>query len=184
MRPWKGIRLLVGMAAVVAMVGLALPGVVAAGSSHASAAADSAAAVSSRSSAAVSMGEKNNRYFFEPSTVFVNVGGTVTWKNGTDAAHTVTSDSGSVLASASIAANGAFSHVFGAAGTFAYHCSIHPYMTGTVVVLAANATQPPTDTLTATGSSSNVGWPAIAAVALAALLAAAGLVARRRVGDA
>ena len=99
------------------------------------------------STAGVKMGEGNNRYHFSPVTAYVNVGGTVTWTNGSDAAHTVTSDAGSELASSSIGATKTYSHTFAATGTFAYHCSIHTYMVAKVVVLAAGLTAPPTDTL-------------------------------------
>lgn len=98
------------------------------------------------SSAGVKIGETNERYHFSPTTTYVNVGGTVKWTNGTDATHTVTSDSGSELDSSDVNANKTFSHTFAATGTFAYHCTIHTYMTGQVVVLAAGVTTPPTDT--------------------------------------
>lgn len=94
----------------------------------------------------VRMGEANERYFFAPQTQYANVGDTVTWTNGTDVAHTVTSDSGSELASDSIGDGATFDHTFKAEGTFAYHCTIHPYMKGKIVVLAAGAALPATDT--------------------------------------
>ena len=110
------------------------------------------------SSAHVSIGETANRYHFSPTTTFVNVGGTVTWTNGSDAPHTVTSDSGSELASATLNAGKSFSHTFAATGTFTYHCTIHTYMTGKVVVLAAGAALPATDTATTPATTGpNVG---------------------------
>jgi plastocyanin len=120
--------------------------------------------VAAASTAGVRIGETNNRYHFSPTTTFVNVGGKVTWTNGSDAAHTVTSDSGSELASATLNAGKTFSHTFASTGTFTYHCTIHTYMVGTVVVLAAGATLPPTDAasteLPATADP-NVGLPLI-----------------------
>ena len=92
------------------------------------------------------IGEANERYYFSPKTLYVNVGDTVTWTNGTDKAHTVTSDSGGELDSSQLAASATFEHVFTAEGTFAYHCTIHPYATAKVVVLAAGAALPATDT--------------------------------------
>jgi plastocyanin len=103
--------------------------------------------VAAIASAGVAIGETNNKYHFSPLTTYVNVGGSVTWTNGSDAPHTVTSDAGSELASSTIGAGKTFSHTFAGTGTFAYHCTIHTYMTGKVVVLAAGVTPPPTDTL-------------------------------------
>ena len=94
----------------------------------------------------VKIGETNNRYFFGPQTQYANVGDTVTWTNGTDAPHTVTSDSGTELGSDSLAAGATFEHSFAAEGTFTYHCKIHSYMTAKVIVLAAGAALPATDT--------------------------------------
>jgi plastocyanin len=66
--------------------------------------------------------------------VTVRVGTRVTWTNRQPAIqHTVTADDGS-FGSAQLSAGASFSHVFTTAGTYAYHCSIHPDMTGTVTV--------------------------------------------------
>jgi plastocyanin len=102
--------------------------------------------VAAASTAGVKIGEANDKYHFSPLTAYVNVGGKVTWTNGSDAAHTVTSDAGSELASSTFGAGKTFSHTFAATGTFAYHCSIHSYMVARVIVLAAGVTPPPTDT--------------------------------------
>jgi plastocyanin len=107
------------------------------------------------STAGVKIGEANNKYHFSPGTAYVNVGGTVTWTNGSDAAHTVTSDAGSELASSTIGAGKTYSHTFAATGTFAYHCTIHTYMLGKVIVLAAGVTAPPTDALPAIPTGTN-----------------------------
>jgi plastocyanin len=93
----------------------------------------------------VRIGEADERYFFGPQTQYANVGDSVTWTNGTDAPHTVTSDSGDELASDNLAEDATFEHTFSAEGTFAYHCTIHAYMKGKVVVLAAGAALPATD---------------------------------------
>lgn len=70
---------------------------------------------------------------FEPTSVTVKVGATVTWTNTGSASHTATADDGS-FDSKSLAGGKAFSQIFTTAGTFAYHCAIHPAMKGTVVV--------------------------------------------------
>ena len=119
--------------------------------------------------AGVKIGETGGKYHFSPTTTFVNVGGKVTWTNGSDAPHTVTSDSGSELASASLGAGKTFSHTFAATGTFPYHCTIHTYMVGKVVVLAAGVTAPPTDT-----SATNPAATADTNVAVLAILVLVG----------
>jgi plastocyanin len=102
--------------------------------------------VGAASTQGVKIGEAGGKYHFRPVTAFVNVGGTVSWTNGSDAPHTVTSDSGTELGSATVNAGKTFSHTFAATGTFPYHCKIHTYMVGKIVVLAAGVTAPPTDT--------------------------------------
>ncbi len=73
---------------------------------------------------------------FEPATVTVKVGGTVTWTNPQgNEIHTVTADDGQSFDSNVISAGETFQHVFPAAGTFAYHCTLHNWMKGVVVVV-------------------------------------------------
>lgn len=70
-------------------------------------------------------------FTFEPSQLTVKAGTTVTWKNEDSTVHTVTGtgwDSGQVQPGAE------FQKTFDTAGTYDYHCSIHPSMTGKVVV--------------------------------------------------
>ena len=69
---------------------------------------------------------------FAPSSLTVAVNATVTWTNNDNVAHNVTSDSG-WFASSSINPGGTYSHQFTAAGTYNYHCTIHPGMNGTVI---------------------------------------------------
>jgi plastocyanin len=74
-------------------------------------------------------------FAFGPASVTVKVGSTVTWTNGDHDAHTVTSqDSGGPLQSATINNGETYQHTFTKPGRYAYRCSIHPFMTGTVVV--------------------------------------------------
>jgi len=70
---------------------------------------------------------------FSPSDLTVDAGTAVTWTNTDRTSHTSTSDVAS-WNSGTIAPGGQFSFTFATAGTFPYHCSIHPGMTGTVVV--------------------------------------------------
>ena len=70
---------------------------------------------------------------FAPDAVTVDVGTTVTWTNTDAVAHTSTSDA-TGWDSGVVAPGGHFSRSFQTAGTFQYHCAIHPGMVGTVVV--------------------------------------------------
>ena len=70
---------------------------------------------------------------FEPATLTISVGTTVTWTNNDSASHTVTADDGS-FKSGTLGKGGTFSQTFATAGTFAYHCNFHSSMTATVTV--------------------------------------------------
>ena len=70
---------------------------------------------------------------FNPSTITVAAGTTITWTNKDGYAHTVTSDK-NLFNSGDIGSNGTFSFTFATAGTYPYHCSIHTSMTAKVVV--------------------------------------------------
>jgi plastocyanin len=70
---------------------------------------------------------------FVPDELDVAMGTTVTWTNTDTIAHTSTSDA-SGWNSGTLAPGAQFSFAFQSAGTFAYHCAIHPGMVGKVVV--------------------------------------------------
>lgn len=70
---------------------------------------------------------------FDPATVTIKVGQSVTWTNQESMTHTVVADNAE-FKSNSLANAATFSFTFEKAGTYAYHCSIHPAMKGTVVV--------------------------------------------------
>lgn len=72
-------------------------------------------------------------YAYVPSTLTVSVGTTVTWTNQDPVAHTVTSND-NLFDSGDIATGATFSHTFEQKGTFNYHCTIHTYMTGKIIV--------------------------------------------------
>ena len=73
-------------------------------------------------------------FAFSPAALTVAVGDTVKWTNNDSAPHTVTSDSGSELQSPQLANGQTYQHIFGTAGSFAYHCAVHPSMLGSVTV--------------------------------------------------
>ena len=112
-------------------------------------------------------------FSFQPSSVTISAGESVIWTNNGQAAHTVTADNGSFDSSPNCPSNlsdcmqpgDSYTHTFSSAGTFAYHCKVHPSMTGTVVVEAAATSPAPSVTggdaepspLPNTGASSLTG---------------------------
>ncbi len=72
-------------------------------------------------------------FAFSPASLTVPVNTTVTWTNKDASMHTVTSDTG-LFNSTDLATNATFSFKFTTAGTYTYHCAIHTYMTGTIIV--------------------------------------------------
>jgi plastocyanin len=70
---------------------------------------------------------------FTPPDLTVTAGTTVIWKNADDSPHRIADDSGA-YASPALDTDDSFSHTFATPGVYKYFCSIHPYMTGTVVV--------------------------------------------------
>jgi plastocyanin len=75
-------------------------------------------------------------FAFDAQTVTVEPGATVTWINQDDAPHTVVADDGKSFRSKVLDTGEQFSFTFMSAGTWGYFCSVHPHMTGKVVVKA------------------------------------------------
>ncbi len=73
-------------------------------------------------------------FSFQPATLNVPAGTTVTWNNQDSVQHTVTSDVQGLFDSGAIAPGKKFTYTFPAPGSYSYHCSIHPGMKGTIVV--------------------------------------------------
>jgi plastocyanin len=124
-------------------------------------------------------------FAFSPQSITVTVGDTVTWTNSDSAAHTATADDNS-FDTGSIANGGSDSVTFSTAGTFAYHCSIHSSMTGTVVVeeaagggAAPAPTTPATDTVASPAAGSSNQFVAFLAVVAGAWLLGLAAVRRR-----
>jgi plastocyanin len=74
-----------------------------------------------------------HEFTFAPAALTVGVGTTVTWVNGDEEPHTVTSRGG-LFASPGLDHAEVFSRRFTTAGTYEYFCALHPRMTGTVIV--------------------------------------------------
>ena len=77
---------------------------------------------------------KIDNFSFTPTTLTVPAGTTVTWTNNDDVPHTIKSSEGTTLKSPVLDTDQKFSYTFTKAGTYSYFCSIHPKMTGKVVV--------------------------------------------------
>ncbi len=74
-----------------------------------------------------------SNYAFGPADLTVTAGTTVTWVNRDGVAHTATSDNGA-WDTGTIPAGGSKSLMLSTAGTFGYHCSVHPSMVATLTV--------------------------------------------------
>jgi amicyanin len=77
-----------------------------------------------------------DEFTFAPQQVTVKAGTTVTWINDDDVPHTVASST-KAFKSKTLDTKDKFSFTFTTPGTYEYFCSLHPHMTGAVVVEAA-----------------------------------------------
>jgi plastocyanin len=82
---------------------------------------------------AANVAVKIDNFVFGPQAITVPVGTTVTWTNSDDIPHTAVSTDG-VFKSKVMDTDEKFSYTFTKAGTYSYYCSVHPKMTGQVVV--------------------------------------------------
>jgi len=78
---------------------------------------------------------KIDNFTFTPQQITVKAGDTVTWTNHDDIPHTVTSKT-QAFRSKAMDTDDKFSFTFTTPGSYAYFCSLHPHMTGVVVVEA------------------------------------------------
>ena len=101
------------------------------------AAALAAGALASQGAPAADAKVQIDQYAFLPQRITVKPGTTVTWTNDDDDSHTVAS-SGKVFKSKALDTADKFSFTFTTPGTYDYFCSVHPHMTGAVVVEAAS----------------------------------------------
>jgi plastocyanin len=116
----RRIALLLGAVGVTALLAAALPELTAAGAAAVTAAA---------SPATVDI----DNFAFTPRALTVTAGTTVTWKNEDDSPHRI-GDKNGTFKSAALDTDDTFSHTFTVPGEYAYICTIHPYMAGTIIV--------------------------------------------------
>jgi plastocyanin len=81
-----------------------------------------------------------HNFAFAPQGTTVKAGTTVTWINEDDIPHTVAS-SGKLFKSKALDTKDKFSFTFTTPGTYEYFCSLHPHMTGVVVLKRPEATR-------------------------------------------
>ena len=72
-------------------------------------------------------------FAFTPNALTTSIGQEVSFTNNDVTTHIIVADDNS-FTSGPLAPGQTYKHKFSAAGTYAYHCSIHPYMTGKVIV--------------------------------------------------
>jgi plastocyanin len=75
-----------------------------------------------------------DNFSFSPNTLTLSVGATVTWINHDNVPHVVSSADNQFKKSTVLKTGQTFSHTFVATGTYSYFCSIHPRMTGKIIV--------------------------------------------------
>jgi plastocyanin len=75
-----------------------------------------------------------DNFSFSPNTLTLSVGGTVTWTNHDNVPHVVSSADNQFKKSPLLKTGQSFSHTFATTGTYSYFCSIHPRMTGKIIV--------------------------------------------------
>jgi amicyanin len=83
-----------------------------------------------------------DNFTFTPQSVTVKAGTTVTWINQDDIPHAIASST-KVFKSKTLDTDDKYSFTFTTPGTYEYFCSLHPHMTGTIVVEAATGSTVP-----------------------------------------
>jgi plastocyanin len=96
---------------------------------------------------------------FVPPTFMVSIGTTVTWTNQDTVPHTTTSDAAPSWDSGVLNKGASFSFTFTKAGTFTYHCNVHPTMHGTITVIPAASPTPTVRPPTATAPAPPTATP-------------------------
>ena len=78
---------------------------------------------------------KIDNFTFDPPRVTVKAGTVVTWQNDDDIPHTVASST-KLFKSKALDTDDSYLYTFTTPGEYSYFCSLHPHMTGTIVVEA------------------------------------------------
>jgi plastocyanin len=91
-------------------------------------------ATAAANTSAESLAVEIKGFAYNPPTIEVPVGGSVTWTNQDSAPHTATAPDHEILQSGAIAFGESYTQTFDTAGTYDYHCEFHPNMHGEIVV--------------------------------------------------
>ena len=78
--------------------------------------------------------ENGGPYYFSPDTLTIPKGATVIWTNMSNTPHPINSDTGAFSSPGNLLRSDTFEKVFTTAGTYTYHCGLHPYMRGIITV--------------------------------------------------
>jgi LPXTG-motif cell wall-anchored protein len=113
-------------------------------------------AAATRAHAAGDPADTISDFQFAPATVTVHVGDTITWTNQGPSPHSATANNHS-FDTGVLRPGQSASHTFAQAGTFTYFCTVHPFMHGTVVVVANQTSTSTSGSNGAAGSSSTTG---------------------------
>ena len=81
---------------------------------------------------------KIDNFTFDPPQLTVKAGTTITWRNEDDIPHAIASAE-RMFKSKALDTDDGYSFTFTQPGTYAYFCSMHPHMTGTIVVQSKTA---------------------------------------------
>jgi plastocyanin len=73
-------------------------------------------------------------FAWSPAEITAKVGDVITWTNGDSVGHRVATDDGSCRMASNIRGGGSRSLRFTTAGEYAFHCTVHPSMTGTLII--------------------------------------------------
>lgn len=114
------------------MAGMSMPTPMPMPISRPMSAANAAAPAADAAAATDAVAVENFAYV--PATVTIKTGTTLTWTNKDQDPHTVTSMNGGPLHSAPLNAGDSYRYTFTVPGRYDYLCTIHPFMTATVVV--------------------------------------------------
>ena len=80
---------------------------------------------------------KIDNFTYNPDTLVVPVGTTITWVNEDDVPHTAVADDHKTFRSKPLDTDDRYSFTFASPGVYPYFCSIHPHMTAKIIVKAS-----------------------------------------------